>query len=126
MAVNIVRGLNRLFVVFAVVWYIFGGSVAGTRWANTIRYRREAQDISAKTITVPLDELERLPIAKQGDIDISAGFLPRAGRTDEQALLRQAEDEQALPITLFVLAVPVAVYGLGISLRWAVRGFQSA
>jgi hypothetical protein len=124
---NIARGLNRLFVVFAIGWYILGGLVAWPRWTNTIRHRREAQHIFAGTpnpnpdgtITVYPDEIDGYQPAQQK----INGLSPRRYRA-WQAALREADDERALPLTIFFLAVPVVVYAFGVSLYWAARGFR--
>jgi hypothetical protein len=135
---NIARGLNRLFVVFTIGWYLFGGLVVWPKWANTIHARQEARQIFAATPnadgtqTAYLDEIETYPGPKSSEgIDLSAGIRPRKidGLSPEryrawQAALRKADNERALPITIFFLAVPIVVYAFGASLYWAGRGFR--
>ena len=65
---NAKRGLNRLFVVLALCWYVAAGWLVWPNWATAIKAEREAQrilDPEARNATghlkIFLDEIDTPP-----------------------------------------------------------------
>ena len=115
---NVKRGLNRLFVVSAVCWYIAAGFVLWPKWAAASR--SPAQDAAATS------EVSNTPTPPPG-FTLDSPTPGKRHQPDElDQLLAEVKRTPSRPvgITLAFLFAPPAVYALALALLWIARGFH--
>jgi hypothetical protein len=120
---NVKRGLNRLFVVSAICWYIAAGFILWPKWNRVIDYaalaKQEGLAVSANPQVAPTggDELDKLVA------EIKAASAPPQSR-GWKLLDGPTPPLRPVALTLKFLFAPPALYGLAVALLWALRGFQ--
>jgi hypothetical protein len=97
---NIKRGLNRLFLAFALCWYIGSLAVLWNPWSAAVKAER-----AVVTYVAP----------KNPDIFDQVYY---------EDLTTKARESRPVGITVTLLLVPPAVYGFAVVLWWIARGFR--
>lgn len=114
---NLRRGLNRLFVVLSVCWYIGAGIYLWPRW-EAVRVERSTTDWFK----------ENAPGAKAKKYGLEVSDKPPTGTQQWEVL--SVEDARPLTarypllLTAAILLVPPGVYGFALAGLWAFRGFR--
>jgi hypothetical protein len=141
---NIMRGMNRLFVVFSVCWYLAAIPILWPKWSGSLWSQWQAHRIITNaqnadgTFTAYWDEIEE---SDRGDpIDQSTGAYRVTSRPDLtksslkispvrflawQKELDRARAHRPIKLTIFYSTVPPAIYALAWALLWVGRGFKS-
>src|SRR5450432_3533452 len=98
MGLNFRRGFNRLFLVFAICWYLVAAAFLREAWNNYLKERREY----AKVTSSPKKNDDWF--AKNGIRTVDAdGFVP----------ITPTLPSPPLELTVFAVLAPVAVYLFG-------------
>jgi hypothetical protein len=101
--VNIRRGLNRLFVVSAIAWYILAGAILWPKWQAALN-------------------------AKQADWATPAkpyGGVRTATPPTPDEILASLPPEHPIKQTFIFLVIPPATYLFAAVLVWVARGFSA-
>lgn len=114
------RGLNRLFIVCTVCWLAFAAVVLWEPWHIAIEsHRQYAAYVKTLPPLPPGFKLDSPKYAESSDyfatLAMKMGGVPADG---PPPLIRWPTTE-----TLFVAAVPFAVYAFGFAVLWAISGF---
>jgi hypothetical protein len=99
---NVKRGFNRLFVVFAVCWYIGSVVFLWPQWAAAIKAERAAA-------------VAHLPAGYKLDPD---SFM------DQQKAIEAARALRPVKATILCSVTPPSLYGFILAIFWVVRGFR--
>jgi hypothetical protein len=126
---NYRRGFNRLFVVFAVCWYVAAGFALVPKWYRALNARRYAEHIITSspnpdgTYTAFEDEIST---GSEGQTKpTTAGFKVSPMRfLAWDGAERKARALRPIKETISYGALPIGVYLLALALAWIVRGFR--
>jgi len=124
---NVKRGLNRLFVVSAVCWYIAASFVLWPKWVAALRTSHPPVLRSAGV--APPGTVGEWTVIDRGAPE-PPGAAPNKVEwsiSPEQYLadLERQNNQRPIVLTLALVLAPPAIYTLAALLVWVARGFRA-
>jgi len=122
---NYRRGLDRLFVVFAICWYIGTGLLLWPKWDRALNAQRYAEHIRTNsanadgTHTVFEDEIADVAKPTESTWKITPmRFLAWSSAEQQAKVLRPIKE------TVFCVALPLGAYLMALAVGWIAGGFK--
>lgn len=125
---NYRRGLNRLFVISTICWYVAAGFMLGPKWYSAWNAHRYAEHIRTNsrnadgTYTLFTDEIATGPERQPKPSDATFTMTPMRFLAWDTAE-RQSKTLRPIKQTVLYGVLPIGVYFMALAIGWIVRGF---